>query len=81
MTREDYLKLLREDPNFRLVMDKSKDDKEKQLVTAMSEKFLMAFFDVIEPIREAAEKDPEAFKKQLLEVEKELLTTVTGSRI
>lgn len=79
MNKNDYLKLLYDDSVFNAVLQKTSDKKERQFIKTFTEEFLSSFCEAIEPLRSEIEKDPEGFKKRLLEAESEILTHVSGS--
>jgi len=78
MNREDYLKLLNENPDYQKVLSLSKDEKETRILKGLTEKFLLDFAQVIEPIRAEIERDPEGFKNLLQEIDDSILN-VSGS--
>jgi hypothetical protein len=74
MTREEYIKLLHNDPTFKAVLEVAKSDKERRFVQAFAEEFLLSVAGVVEGIRAEAERDPDGFRKRLLEADEELLS-------
>ena len=72
MKKEDYIKLLHEDMTFSEILSKATDPKEARYIKAFAEEFMISFMEVMIPLREAYDKDPEGFKKQLEEIGGEL---------
>lgn len=79
MNKQDYFKLLNDDPSFNAALQKTSDKKERQFIKAFTEEFLGSICDILEPLRQQIEKDPEEFKKRLADAENEILTIVSGS--
>jgi hypothetical protein len=74
MTRDEYLKMLRDNETFQQVMKLSSSDAERRAIKAYTEDFMMKFYrDVFEPVEKATKNDPEALKNAYLEFEKELI--------
>jgi hypothetical protein len=72
--REDFVKALHEDLVFKATVDAAKTETEKRFVMAFSEEFLMSFIDVLSPISEEIDRDPEEFRRRLLEIDEDLLS-------
>jgi hypothetical protein len=74
MTREEYLKLIRENDDIKDVISKATDPKEKRVIKAYTEDFLMKMYDnFLGPMMSAIEKDPDVVNKALTEIQKELI--------
>lgn len=74
MKKEDYLKLFRDNDVIKKVLDTAKDDRERKAIRAHSEDmFLQLYDDLIKPLVEQLEKDPEGLSKAWSEIEKELI--------
>lgn len=74
MKKEDYLKLFRDNDAIKGVLDTVKDDRERKAIRAHSEDmFLRLYDDLIKPLVEQLEKDPEGLSKAWSEIEKELI--------
>ena len=81
MKKEDYIKLLNDDPIYQDLLKKAPDSKEKRIITAYAEDFINKFFrDVVEPAKKILENDPEALNKAFLEVQKDLINSNSGSQ-
>jgi hypothetical protein len=78
MNREDFLKPLYENKDFKKILSALKDDKERRIVKGITEEFVMTFAEVLAPLKKEIEKDPETFKNKLLEIEDTILN-VSGS--
>ena len=74
MTREEYVKLLHDDPTFKAALAAAKTDKDRCFVQAFAEEFLMSVAGVVEGIRSEVERDPDGFRKRLLEGDEALLS-------
>lgn len=74
MKKEDYLKLFRDNDAIKGVLETVKDDRERKAIRAHSEDmFLRLYDDLIKPLVEQLEKDPEGLSKAWSEIEKELI--------
>ena len=74
MTREEYLKLFRENEDMKSILSKSSDASEKRMIKAYAEDFLLKFYDrVIDPLAKAIEKDPDVLNKVLTKEEEDLI--------
>lgn len=81
MKKEEYLKLLKDDEIFKAVLSKATNESERRAIKAYTEDFMMKFFtDVFEPVSKATSSDPEALKKAISEIERDLIMSgSTGS--
>jgi hypothetical protein len=74
MKKEEFLKLFRENEAIKSVLQTPKDERERKAIKAHSEDmFLRLYEDLIKPITEQLEKDPEGMSKAWSEIEKELI--------
>jgi len=74
MTREEYLKMFRDNNDVKKLLSKASDDAEKRMVKAYAEDFLLKIYDrVIDPLAKAIEKDPDALNKMLTKEEEDLI--------
>jgi len=81
MKKEDYIKLLNEDPIYKDMLKKATDPKERRIISAYAEDFIHKFFrDVVEPAKKILENDPDALNKAFLEVQKDLINSNSGSQ-
>jgi len=64
MTKEEYLKLLHEDPMFKAALNIAKEDSEKAAAASLAEQFVLSFYGLIEDMRKEAEEDPDGFLKK-----------------
>jgi len=67
MTKEEYLKLLHEDPMFKAALNIAKEDSEKAAAASLAEQFVLSFYGLIEDMRKEAEEDPDGFLKKIAE--------------
>lgn len=76
MKKEDYLKALRNDDVFKKVLSQATSEQEKRAIKAYTEDFIVNFFDnVVKPLNEAMQKDPELLKKVYDEIENGLINS------
>lgn len=81
MTREEYLKMLRENEELKSIFSKAPSGNEKRAIKAYTEDFAMKFYEnIFDPIMKALEKDPEALNKALSELENELIREETETQ-
>lgn len=81
MTRDEYLKMLRENEVFKSVLKMSGSDAEKRAIKAYAEDFMMKFYkDVFEHVDKATKSDPDALKKAFLEIESDLITSGSAEK-
>jgi hypothetical protein len=81
MKKEDYLKLLRQDETYKKCLSSVKDENERRLISAYTEDFMMKFYsNIIDPLSNVLEKDPEALKKACMEIENKLINDLSGSQ-
>ena len=74
MKKEEFLKLFRENEAIISVLETAKDERERKAIRAHSEDMFMRLYDdLIKPIAEQLEKDPEGVSKAWSEIEKELI--------
>ena len=74
MTRDEYLKMFRENADMKNLLMKSTDASEKRMIKAYAEDFLLKFYDsVLDPLSKAIEKDPDALNKALTKIEEDLI--------
>ena len=73
MKKEDYIEKLHKDELFGSVIAQAADPQEARFIKAFSEEFLISVMEVLGPLAEMQEKDPDNFKKQLEELDKELI--------
>jgi hypothetical protein len=67
MNQDEFLKRLHNDPNFKKILGALKDEKERNAVREITEKFYMSFYDTLSQAYAESEKDPEGFKSRLAE--------------
>jgi hypothetical protein len=78
MTREEYLKMFRDNEDMKNLLSKAPDATEKRMIKAYAEDFLLKFYDsVLDPLSKAIEKDPDALNKALTKIEEDLI--ISGS--
>jgi len=75
----DFLKTLLDNPKFKKIIDLVKDEKEKAAIKAITERFFLSFQDSITQTQTELQKDPEGFKKRLLEETGTIVSTNSGS--
>ena len=76
MTKDEYLRSLRDNEVFQNVLKMASSDSEKRAIKAYAESFMMKFYtDVFEHVDRAARVDPDALKKAFLEIESDLITS------
>jgi hypothetical protein len=74
MTRDEYLKMFRENADMKNLLMKSTDASEKRMIKAYAEDFLLKIFDsVIDPLTKVIEKDPDVLNKVLTKEEEDLI--------
>jgi hypothetical protein len=75
MKREEYLRLIRNNESIKTILDSARDEAERKAVRAHVEDILLQMFDnMILPLNDQIEKDPEGMAKAWREIEKELIT-------
>ena len=78
--KEDLLKELRENEMFKELLAAAPDEKERKAIKIHTENFLSHFFkNVIDPIQQMVEKDPEIIEKTLSKIQTELINNNSGS--
>jgi hypothetical protein len=76
MKREEYIKLLRDNEDFKAALQRVSSPAERQAIKAYTEDFMMKFYNgVLRPIEEIKKADPEALKNAVLEVDGGLVTS------
>ena len=76
MKKEDYLKALRTDDAFKKVLLQATSEQERRAIKAYAEDFVINFFNnIVKPINEAMEKDPDLLKKVYDEIENGLINS------
>lgn len=81
MKKEEYIKLLNDDPAYKICLSKATSASEKRIISAYAEDFINKFFrEVVEPTKKILEKDPEALNKAYLEVQNDLINNSSGSQ-
>lgn len=76
MKKEDFIKHLRDNEIFKSILSQTTDDKEKRLIKAYAEDFMLKFYqNIYEPLHSLAEKDPEAAKKEFIKIENDLINS------
>lgn len=76
MKKEDYLKALRGDEVFKKVLSQATSEQERRAIKAYTEDFVINFFNnIVKPINEAMEKDPDLLKKVYDEIENGLINS------
>lgn len=74
MKKEDYLKLLRDNPIFQKVLSMSSSEEEKRAIKAYTEDFMMKFFkDVYEPALKSKINESDSLKNTIKEIEKDIV--------
>lgn len=76
--RSDFIQRLHQSEKFKHALAQAKDDKERAAIRAATEQFVSAFADVLGPLIERAEQDPE-FARQLGQALVERQSVVTTS--
>lgn len=80
MTREEYLKMFRDNEDMKNLLSKAPDAAEKRMIKAYAEDFLLKFYDsVIDPLSKAIEKDPDVLNKVLTKEEEDLIMSGSTS--
>ena len=76
MKKEEILKMLRDDPTYKQVLTMASDDKERQLIKAYTEDFMMKFYrSIFEPLSSAQQKDPDIVNKAVQKLNDELINS------
>jgi len=74
MTREEYLKMFKENQELKAIFESAANTAEKRAIKAYTEDFVSNFYDnVFGPMLKAMEKDPDVFNKALTDLENELI--------
>lgn len=74
MKREEYLKMFRDNESIKTILDAAEDEKERKAIRAHAEDmFMRAYDELLKPIFDQIQKDPEGMSKAWSEVEKELI--------
>lgn len=63
-TKSDFIKRLRQSPTFKAALAAAKTPEEKATVAAAAEEFVSSFAEILAPLIERAQNDPE-FAAQL----------------
>ena len=63
-TREDFIKQLRQSSNFKAALSAARTPEERAQIKALTEEFVQSFADVLGPLIERTQEDPE-FAHQL----------------
>lgn len=73
-SKEEVLKQLNEDENYKSILQLSKDDTERAAIAAYTESFVAAMYqNLLGPLGKALESDPNAVNKALLELQESLI--------
>ena len=63
-SRDDYLRLLRDDETYQKILSRATTDAERRAISAYTEDFLMRIYaSIIEPALKSLPQDPEARMK------------------
>lgn len=74
MKKEECLKILRDNEMFKELLSKATNDLEKNAIKVQAEVFVLKLFeDVIDPLREAIQNDPESVNKAFQEMNDSLI--------
>lgn len=57
-SRAEFLKRLRQDPQYRRALEMAKDEAERRRIISITEEFVGGFADVLSPLIEKAKQDP-----------------------
>ena len=69
MKREEYIKLLRNNESFQMILQQSKDEDECRRIKAYAEDFMGKFYDnVYQHFDKAARENPQELLKSLAEI-------------
>ena len=72
--KEDVLRQIRENDQFKEILKLAKDDSERKAIKAYTESFISVLYqNVFSHIERAIAEDPEALKKSLQEINDELI--------
>lgn len=76
MKKDEMLKMLRDNETYRQVLSLATDDKERQLIKAYTEDFLLKFYrSVAEPAVAARAQDPDILNKTYQKLSEELINS------
>ena len=74
MKRDEFIKKIREDGNVKKAIGSVNDAAERRRIKAHTEAFMISFYDnVLGPLHDALQKDPEAVRNALLEIRDSLV--------
>jgi catalase (peroxidase I) len=73
MTREEYLKLLRDNAQFKAVLQTVSDDKDRRTIKAYTEDMMMRLYEVYAQLQKASQEDPEGFNKSVMKAQEDLI--------
>mgnify|MGYP003348900736 CR=1 FL=1 len=76
MKKEDVLRELRENKEFKDILSAASDDKERKFIKAHTENFILNFYNnVLEPLQKILENNPDALNKAVSEFESVLINS------
>lgn len=72
--KEDVLRVLNEDENFKSILSMTKDETERKAIKAYTESFVMTVYQsLLNPLENALQQDPDAVNKALRELQEDLI--------